>query len=74
MRVEVKHNGFEIYRQMNCSARRASSSWGVSTVWLSIAIVTDSSREEVAKLMAPPGLEIAIETEVDNEWLKMVYQ
>ena len=42
----------------------------MSSVGPSIAIVTDHSREEVAKLMEPLGLEIAIETKVDNEGLR----
>jgi beta-ribofuranosylaminobenzene 5'-phosphate synthase len=46
---------------------------GMSSVGPSIAIVTDRSRVEVAKLIEPLGLEIAIETKVDNEGLKIVY-
>jgi len=43
----------------------------MSSVGPSIAIVTDRSREAVAKLIEPLGLEIAIETKVDNEGLKV---
>ncbi|HUS76118.1 MAG TPA: hypothetical protein VMY43_08940 [Methanothrix sp.] len=46
----------------------------MSSVGPSIAIVTDRSREEVAGLIKPLGLEIAIETKVDNEGLKIIYQ
>jgi len=40
----------------------------------SIAIVTDRSRDEVASLIEPLGLNIAIETKVDNEGLKIEFQ
>ena len=43
---------------------------GMSSVGPSMVIVTDRSREEVAKVIEPLGLEIAIETEVDNEGMK----
>jgi shikimate kinase len=44
---------------------------GMSSVGPSIAIVTDRSREEVAERLKKMGLEIAIETKVDNEGLRM---
>ena len=47
---------------------------GMSSVGASTAIVTDRSREEVAKLIEPLGLEIVIETKEDNEGLNIVYQ
>jgi shikimate kinase len=47
---------------------------GMSSVGPSIAIVTDQSREAVARLIEPLGLEIAIETKVNNEGLKIIFQ
>jgi hypothetical protein len=38
----------------------------MSSVGPSIAIVTERSRDEVAKIIEPLGLEIAVETNVDN--------
>jgi shikimate kinase len=46
---------------------------GMSSVGPSIAIVTDRTREEVASLIEPLGLKIAIETRVDNTGLKIRY-
>jgi beta-ribofuranosylaminobenzene 5'-phosphate synthase len=47
---------------------------GISSVGPSIAIVTDRSLEEVAGLIESLGLEIAIETKVDNEGLKIEFE
>jgi len=43
----------------------------MSSVGPSIAIVTDWGREEVEEVIEPLGLDIAIETKVDNEGLKV---
>ena len=72
-RAEVEHHGFEIYRQMSRLREAGLEFVGMSSVGPSIAIVTDHSREAVAKLIEPLGLEIAIETKVDNEGLKIIY-
>jgi len=69
-RAEVEHHGFEIYRHMSLLRESGLEFVGMSSVGPSIAIVTDRSREEVAGLIEPLGLEIAIETKVDNEGLK----
>src|SRR5512136_91338 len=68
-RAEVEHHGFEIYRHMSLLREAGLEFVGMSSVGPSIAIVTDRSREEVAGLIEPLGLEIAIETKVDNEGL-----
>jgi beta-ribofuranosylaminobenzene 5'-phosphate synthase len=47
---------------------------GISSVGPSIAIVTDRSLEEVAGLIEPLSLEIAIEMKVDNEGLKIIFE
>jgi len=73
-RAEVEHHGFEIYRHMSLLRESGLEFVGMSSVGPSIAIVTDRLREEVAGLIKPLGLEIAIETKVDNEGLKIIYQ
>ncbi len=71
-RAEVEHHGFEIYRNMSILRESKIEFVGMSSVGPSIAIVTGRNREEIEKLIAPLGLEIAIETKVDNEGLKIV--
>jgi hypothetical protein len=73
-RAEVEHHGFEIYRQMSLLREAGLEFVGMSSVGPSIAIVTDRSRDEVASLIEPLGLNIAIETKVDNEGLKIEFQ
>jgi beta-RFAP synthase len=72
-RAEVEHHGFEIYRNMSFLRERGLQFVGMSSVGPSIAIVTNRSREDVARLIEPLGLKIAIETKVDNEGLKINY-
>lgn len=43
----------------------------MSSVGPSIAVVTKRSRGEVAEIMKGLGLEIAIETKVDNQGLRV---
>ncbi len=71
-RAEVEHHGFEIYRQMSLLREAGLEFVGMSSVGPSIAIVTGKSREQVAKLIEPLDLQISIETEVDNEGLKVI--
>jgi predicted sugar kinase len=73
-RAEVEHHGFEIYRQMSLLREAGLEFVGMSSVGPSIAIVTGQSREAVARLIEPLGLEIAIETKVNNEGLKIIFQ
>ena len=70
----MEHHGFEIYRHMSLLRESGLEFVGMSSVGPSIAIVTDNSLEEVAEVIEPLGLEIAIDTEVDNEGLKRTYQ
>jgi len=72
-RAEVEHHGFEIYRNMSLLRESGLEFVGMSSVGPSIAIVTDRSREDVAGLIEPLGLKIAIETRVDNTGLKIRY-
>ncbi|MGV8175368.1 MAG: GHMP kinase [Methanothrix sp.] len=73
-RAEVEHHGFEIYRHMSLLREAGLEFVGMSSVGPSIAIVTDRSAEEVADLIEPLGLKIAIETKVDNEGLRIIAQ
>ena len=73
-RAEVEHHGFEIYRHMSVLREAGLEFVGMSSVGPSIAIVTDRDRDEVAGLIEPLGLKIAIETKVDNEGLKIEYK
>ncbi len=70
-RAEVEHHGFEIYRYMSLLRESGLEFVGMSSVGPSIAIVTEKSREEVADLLEKMGLEIAIETKVDNQGLRL---
>ncbi|VVB72825.1 Beta-ribofuranosylaminobenzene 5'-phosphate synthase [uncultured archaeon] len=73
-RAEVEHHGFEIYRHMSLLREAGLEFVGMSSVGPSIAIVTDKSREEVERVIESLGLEIAIETKVDNEGLKIFFE
>ena len=70
-RAEVEHHGFEIYRYMSILRDAGLEFVGMSSVGPSIAIVTERSRDEVTKIIEPLGLEIAVETKVDNIGLKV---
>ena len=72
-RAEVEHHGFEIYRNMSFLREKGLQFVGMSSVGPSIAIVTDRNREDIARLIEPLGLKIAIETKVDNDGLKIYY-
>ena len=62
----MEHHGFEIYRYMSILRDADLEFVGMSSVGPSIAIVTERSRDEVAKIIEPVGLKIAVETKVDN--------
>ena len=72
-RAEVEHHGFEIYRNMSFLREKGLQFVGMSSVGPSIAIVTDRSCEDIARLIEPLGLKIAIETKVDNAGLRIEY-
>jgi predicted sugar kinase len=73
-RAEVEHRGFEIYRYMSLLRESGLEFVGMSSVGPSIAIVTERSREEVVERLKKIGLEIAIETKVENEGLRMEWE
>ncbi len=67
----MEHHSFKIYHYMSQLRESGLEFVGMSSVGPSIAIVTDRSEEEIARLIQPIGLKIAIATKVDNEGLKI---
>lgn len=72
-RAEIEHHSFAIYTYMNRLREAGFEFVGMSSVGPSIAVITRRTREELEKAIAPIGLEIAIETTVDNEGLQLDY-
>jgi beta-ribofuranosylaminobenzene 5'-phosphate synthase len=70
-RAEVEHHGFEIYQHMSRLREAGLEFVGMSSVGPSIAVVTERSETEMAKILEPMGLKIAISTKVDNVGLKV---
>lgn len=68
-RAEVEHHSFKIYHYMSQLRESGLDFVGMSSVGPSIAVVTEESEEEIAKLIEPMGLKIAITTKVDNKGL-----
>jgi len=71
-RAEVEHNSFEIYHYMNKLRESGLEFVGMSSVGPSIAVITKKERGEVEKLITACGLEIAIETKVDNTGIRFI--
>jgi beta-RFAP synthase len=70
-RAEVEHHGFLIYQHMSRLRVQGLEFVGMSSVGPSIAVVTERSEKEMAEILAPMGLSVAITTKVDNEGLKV---
>jgi beta-ribofuranosylaminobenzene 5'-phosphate synthase len=70
-RAEVEHHSFAIYTHMAKLREAGFEFVGMSSVGPSIAVVTDRSETQVASMIKPLGLEIALMTSVDNEGLKI---
>lgn len=70
-RAEVEHHSFAIYTYMSKLRESGFEFVGMSSVGPSIAVVTDRPEAEVAEMLRPLGLEIALMTAVDNEGLKI---
>lgn len=70
-RAEVEHHSFKIYHYMSQLRECGFEFVGMSSVGPSIAVVTDKSEEEVARLIKPMGLKVEIATKVDNEGLRI---
>ncbi len=71
-RAEVEHHSFQIYQYMSQLRESGLEFVGMSSVGPSIAVVTDKSAEDMAELIEPMGLEIAIATKVDNQGLRII--
>ncbi len=71
-RAEVEHNSFMIYQYMSHLREAGFEFVAMSSVGPTIAVVTESSREEVEAVLKPLGIEIALETKVDNEGIKII--
>jgi predicted sugar kinase len=71
-RAEVEHHSFQIYQYMSQLRESGLEFVGMSSVGPSIAVVTDRSAEDMAELIEPMGLEIAIATKVDNQGLRII--
>ncbi|HOT94108.1 MAG TPA: GHMP kinase [Methanoregulaceae archaeon] len=65
-RAEIEHHTFSIYTYMSRLREAGFEFVGMSSVGPSIAVITSRTRQEVEEAIAPLGLEIAIETTVDN--------
>ena len=71
-RAEVEHNSFMIYQYMSHLREAGFEFVAMSSVGPTISVVTESSRAEVEAVLKPLGLEIALETKVDNEGIKVI--
>lgn len=71
-RAEVEHNSFEIYHYMSILKEAGLEFVGMSSVGPSIAVITEKNRNEVTELMKNTGLEIALETKVDNTGIRFI--
>lgn len=71
-RAEVEHNSFEIYHYMSRLRESGFEFVGMSSVGPSIAIITGKSRDETVNIIKKEGLEIALETKVDNTGVRFI--
>ena len=72
-RAEVEHHSFRIYQYMSSLREAGLEFVGMSSVGPSIAVITGKDRRSVEKILQPLGLEIAIDTKVDNTGLSVVH-
>lgn len=72
-RAEIEHHTFSIYTYMNRLREAGFEFVGMSSVGPSIAVITQRPRQELEAAIGPIGLEIAIETEVDNTGILVDY-
>ncbi|MBN2733650.1 MAG: GHMP kinase [Methanomicrobiaceae archaeon] len=69
-RAEVEHNSFEIYHYMSRLRESGLEFVGMSSVGPSIAVITGKERKDALKIIKDAGLEIALETKVDNTGIR----
>ena len=72
-RAEIEHHTFAIYAHMNRLREAGFEFVGMSSVGPSIAVITQRPRQELEAAIGPIGLEIAIETAVDNTGILVDY-
>ena len=72
-RAEIEHHTFAIYTYMNRLREAGFEFVGMSSVGPSIAVITQRPRQELEEAIGPLGLEVAIETTVDNTGILVDY-
>ncbi len=72
-RAEIEHHTFAIYTYMSRLREAGFEFVGMSSVGPSIAVITTRPRPELEAAIVPLGLEIAIETAVDNTGVVVKY-
>lgn len=72
-RAEIEHHTFAIYTYMNRLRELGFEFVGMSSVGPSIAVITQRPRQELEEAVGPLGLEVAIETAVDNTGIMVDY-
>lgn len=65
-RAEIEHHSFELYQYMHKLRKEGLEFVGMSSVGPSIAVITSKKEEELAKILHPLNLEIAVSTKVNN--------
>lgn len=65
-RAEIEHHSFLIYQHLNALRKAGVEFAAMSSVGPSICVVTEKSADEMKRIAENHGLEIAIETKVDN--------
>ena len=73
-RAEVEHHSYRIYQYMSMLREAGLEFVGMSSVGPAIAIITDRDKKSVQKILKPIGLEIAIETKVDNKGMTVTHR
>lgn len=72
-RAEIEHHTFAIYAYMNRLREAGFEFVGMSSVGPSIAVITKRPRQELEAAIEPIGLEVALETTVDNTGILVEY-
>lgn len=70
-RAEVQHHSFLLYSYMNSLRQSGLEFVAMSSVGPSICVVTEKTREEIQPILARTGLDIAVETRVDNTGIQI---
>ncbi len=68
-RAEVQHHTFMLYNHMNALRNAGLEFVAMSSVGPSICVVTEKTAADMQSILSPLGLDIAVETKVDNKGL-----